>query len=72
MDTEQTPRKSISVTIPREDVVAMLRRASSRYGLDFARFYDLGHADELQNPHLRSLWLLWGDLLNEGDVRSAT
>lgn len=54
--------------IDRNEIVEMLRRAAASVGLEFERFYELGKADELDNPRLRDLWLIWGDLLSEADL----
>ncbi len=55
-------------TVPREQIVAMLERAANDVGLDLRRFYELGKADRLDEPTLRDMWLIWGDVLTEDDL----
>ncbi len=57
-----------SLTVPREDIVEMLKRNAEATGLDLRRFYELGKEDRLDNPLLRDLWLIWGDVLIEEDL----
>lgn len=57
-----------SLTVPREDIVEMLKRHAEATGLGLRRFYDLGKEDRLDNPMLRDLWLIWGDILTEEDL----
>lgn len=59
------------VKVEREKIVDMLSRAASKHGLDLGAFYALGRADELDDPSLRDLWLIWGDELSEDDVRKS-
>ena len=56
------------ITVPREQIVEMLERAANDAGLGLRRFYELGTADSLDDPSLRDLWLIWGDLLTEADL----
>lgn len=56
-----------SVTVPREDIVEMLKRNAGATGLGLRDFYELGKEDRLDNPLLRDLWLIWGDVLTEED-----
>lgn len=58
-------------TVSKEEVVEMLAGAARSAGLDLPRFYELGMNDRLDNPHLRDLWLIWGDVLDESDVATA-
>ena len=58
----------MTITVPREEVVRMLERAANEVGLELAVFYDLGKADLLDDPSLRDLWLIWGDILTEEDL----
>lgn len=57
-----------SLTVPREDIVEMLKRNADAAGLGLRRFYELGKEDRLDNPLLRDLWLIWGDVLTEEDL----
>ncbi len=57
-----------SLTVPREDIVEMLRRNADATGLGLRAFYELGKEDRLDNPLLRDLWLIWGDVLTENDL----
>lgn len=52
----------------RRSVVAMLTRVSGECGFSLADFYRLGHADALDDPRLRDLWLIWGDVLRADDL----
>lgn len=70
--TTSALRQPVVRKIARDDTVEMLREAAAKCGLEFDRFYDLGHADKLENPYLRDLWLIWGDILTEEDVRPVT
>jgi hypothetical protein len=54
--------------VDRAEIVKMLSAAADDCGLDLSSFYRLGHADELDNPRLRDLWLIWGDVLSEADL----
>ena len=60
-----------SLTVPREDIVEMLKRNADSTGLGLRRFYELGRKDRLDHPLLRDLWLIWGDLLAEEDLPPA-
>lgn len=51
------------------DVVRMLEEAAKANGLSLARFFELGRHDELDNPTLRDLWLIWGEELSESDLQ---
>jgi hypothetical protein len=55
--------------LDRSEIVGMLSRAAEKHGLDLRRFFELDRADELDDPNLRDLWLIWGDVLSENDVR---
>ena len=57
--------------IDREEIVAMLKDAADAAGISLRRFHDLGEADALDNPVLRDLWLIWGDVLDEHDLEPA-
>lgn len=61
-----------SVTVPREDIVKMLQRNAEATGLGLRSFYELGSQDRLDNPVLRDLWLIWGDVLTEKDLPPVT
>ena len=58
----------MNITVPREEIVSMLERAVNDVGLGLRRFYELGRADRLDDPSLRDLWLIWGDILTEEDL----
>ena len=60
-----------SLTVPREDIVEMLRRNADAKGLGLRSFYELGREDRLDHPLLRDLWLIWGDILTEEDLPPA-
>lgn len=51
------------------DVVRMLEEAANDNGLSLKRFFELGRSDELDNPTLRDLWLIWGEELTEADLQ---
>ena len=59
----------MTTKVDRSEIVEMMSRAAAKHGLDLERFFDLGRADELDEPSLRDLWLIWGDVLTEDDVR---
>lgn len=48
----------------------MLKRNADATGLGLRGFYELGLEDRLDNPLLRDLWLIWGDVLTEDDLSS--
>lgn len=56
--------------VDRSEIVNMLSRAAQKHGLDLESFFRLGSADELDNPSLRDLWLIWGDVLTDEDVHA--
>ena len=60
-----------SLTVPREDIVEMLKRNAEVTGLGLRGSYELGKQDRLDDPLLRDLWLIWGDLLTEEDLQPA-
>ena len=60
-----------SLTVPREKIVEMLRRSADSTGLGLRDFYTLGKEDRLDEPRLRDLWLIWGDVLTEDDLPAA-
>lgn len=49
----------------------MLARAAARYGLDLDRLQALGRSDELVEPELRDLWLIWGPAIDDRDGQYA-
>lgn len=69
MGSNDHSAKPVERIVERSQIVEMLRKASERQGLDFDRFYDLGRSGLLDAPELRDLWLIWGDILTEGDIR---
>ena len=56
------------VKIPRAKIVAWLDKEASATGITLREFYELGNDDLLDEPMLRDLWLIWGDVLNEADL----
>lgn len=60
------------ITVPREDIVGMLARSARKVGLELSEFYELGRTDELDDPQLRDLWLIWGYVIKEEDISSTT
>lgn len=54
--------------IDHREIVQMLADAAEANDLTLERFYELGRRDELDNPTLRDLWLIWGDELTSQDV----
>lgn len=58
----------MTITVSREEVVRMLERAADDAGLGLRGFYELGKWDRLDDPSLRDLWLIWGDILIEEDL----
>lgn len=48
-------------TVRPEDVRAMLTAAAARFGLSFETLCEQGQSDEITEPELRDLWLIWGD-----------
>ncbi|MCY3645126.1 MAG: hypothetical protein OXG41_16225 [Acidimicrobiaceae bacterium] len=61
----------MTITVPREEIVSMLARAADEVGLGLRGFYELGNEDRLDDPSLRDLWLIWGDILTEEDLPDA-
>lgn len=57
----------MAITVTREEVMGMLEKAASDVGLGLGGFYELGKEDRLDDPLLRDLWLIWGDVLTEDD-----
>ena len=57
-----------SLTVPREDIVEMLKRNAEATGLGLRGFYEIGKEDRLDTSLLRDLWLIWGDALTEEDL----
>jgi hypothetical protein len=57
----------VTITVAREEVIGMLERAANEVGLELRRFYELGVEGRLDDPLLRDLWLIWGDILTEED-----
>ncbi len=47
--------------------MGMLEKAARDVGLGLRGFYELGKEDRLDDPLLRDLWLIWGDVLTEDD-----
>ena len=56
-------------TLPREEIVSMLRRLSKEAGLGLHQFYDQGKTGRLDDPQLRDTWLIWGDVLTQSDIQ---
>lgn len=64
----------MSVTFPevdRQQIIEMIARMVSNEGTTLRRFRELGRKDELENPELRDLWLIWGSVLTDEDLQSA-
>ena len=61
-------RTSMIITVPREEIIEMLERSAREVGLGLREFYELGRADELDDPRLRDLWIIWGDVIKEKDL----
>lgn len=57
----------MAITVTREEVMGMLEKAARDVGLGLRGFYELGKEDRLDDPLLRDLWLIWGDVLTEDD-----
>ena len=58
----------MTITVAREEVIGMLERAANEVGLGLRGFYELGKEDRLDDPSLRDMWLIWGDVLTEADL----
>ena len=58
----------MTITVAREEVIGMLERAANKVGHGLRGFYELGKEDRLDDPLLRDLWLIWGDVLTEEDL----
>lgn len=58
----------MTITVPREEIIGMLERSAREVGLGLREFYELGRADELDDPRLRDLWIIWGDVIKEKDL----
>ena len=58
----------MAITVTREEIIGMLERAANEVGLGLRGFYELGKEDRLDEPLLRDLWLIWGDVLTEEDL----
>lgn len=64
MVTDTTPRSSAVYEFSsHEELIRMAARTASQEGLSLARFIELGSRGELQNPRLRDLWAMYGDIL---------
>lgn len=61
----------MTITVSKEEIVRMLARAADEAGLGLRGLYELGIEDRLDDPSLRDLWLIWGDLLTEEDLPGA-
>ena len=53
------------VTVP--EIRERIRVAVKPYRLTLDEFIGYGLSDDLDDPTLRDLWLLWGDLLTDED-----
>ena len=62
----------MATRVSHDEVVRMLRRAAESRGLTLRRFYELGRRDKLDDPGLRDLWLIWGELVSEEDLEEPT
>ncbi|WP_420612153.1 hypothetical protein [Candidatus Spongiisocius sp.] len=58
----------MAITVTREEIIGMLEGAANDVGLGLRGFYELGKEDRLDEPLLRDLWLIWGDVLTEDDL----
>lgn len=58
----------MTITVAREEVIRMLERAAGEVGLGLRGFYELGKEGRLDDPSLRDMWLIWGDILTEEDL----
>lgn len=47
-------------TLSPDEVEAMLEAVAQRHGMTLDELRDLGSRDELVDPELRDLWLIWG------------
>ena len=59
--------ETMIVRVPREKIIGMLTREASKCGLDLRRFYELGKNDQLDDPLLRDLWIIWSYNITEQD-----
>jgi hypothetical protein len=48
-------------TVTQEQVDELLTRAAARHGLTLGQLREQGRRDELADPELRDIWLIWGD-----------
>lgn len=48
-------------TVSSDEVNAMLAAVAERHGLTLDQLRELASRDELVDPELRDLWLIWGD-----------
>ncbi len=56
--------------LDRDGVLIMLTGAAKSYGLTLRDLYELGTSDKLDEPELRDLWLIWGDIVSPRDLDS--
>ena len=57
--------------VARHEIIDMIRQAVSSNDLGLRDFYELGRQDQLVDPGLRDLWLIWGSSLQESDLAAA-
>lgn len=72
MTKETTAHDPRMIIVPAHVTVEMLRSEAAKCGLNLREFYELGHADRLDDGKLRDLWLIWGDILIEDDLPPKT
>jgi hypothetical protein len=53
-----------------KELLETVRAASEEEGLELAEFVRLGRANQLRNPELRDLWLMFGAALRDVDLSS--
>jgi hypothetical protein len=48
-------------TVTQEQVEELLTGAAARHGMSIDDLRERGRRDELTDPELRDIWLIWGD-----------
>lgn len=51
-----------TVTVTEDEVREWLTREAQEAGMSFPEFVEQGKDDTLDDPNLRDLWLIWGDM----------
>ena len=58
----------MTIIVPQGGIIEMLERSAREVGLGLREFYELGRTDELDDPQLRDLCIIGGDIVKGKNI----